>query len=236
MDYEIVELEQKTVAGLCTRTGNAEADMPAKIGGLWQSFFAGAIQKIPNQTGETTFGLYTNYENGVQGEYDVMACCEVSGAGELPENVKVSVIPAGKYAKFSFRGDTRNGMAAFWQEIWNTELSRKFSCDFEEYLPDGDCADARVNIYISLHDFCQSCGMPMTQEEQYGTEKDGSKNPEYCCYCYQNGAFTADCTMEQMIDFCLDYEKDSGMYEDREQARAAMLEWFPTLKRWRERS
>ena len=29
---------------------------------------------------------------------------------------------------------------------------------------------------------CQSCGMPM-QEEQYGTNRDGSKNHTYCCYC-----------------------------------------------------
>jgi Uncharacterized protein conserved in bacteria len=232
MDYEIVELEQKTVAGLCTRTGNAETDMPEKIGGLWQSFFDGVIQKIPHRTGEAAFGVYTNYENGTQGNYDMMACCEVSGIGELPENGKAAVIPAGKYAKFSFRGNTRSGMAAFWQEIWNTELCRKFSCDFEEYLPDADYTNARVNIYVALHDFCQSCGMPMTQREQYGTEKDGSQNTDYCCYCYQNGAFTADCTMEQMIDFCLDYEKDSGRYQDRDQARADMLEWFPALKRW----
>nr|WP_319489700.1 effector binding domain-containing protein [uncultured Caproiciproducens sp.] len=232
MDYEIVELEKKTVAGLYDRTSNSDSDMPLKIGGLWQSFYGGVIQKIPNKAGETAIGLYTNYENGVQGAYDVMVCCEVTGAGELPENVKISAIPAGKYAKFIFHGDTHNGMAAFWREIWNTDLSRKFSCDFEEYLPSDDYTNAQVNIYIALHDFCQSCGMPMTQEEQYGTEKDGSKNKDYCCYCYQNGAFTADCTMEQMIDFCLDYEKDSGMYEDRNQARAAMLEWFPTLKRW----
>ena len=26
---------------------------------------------------------------------------------------------------------------------------------------------------------CQSCGMPM-QEEQYGTETDGSRNDTYC--------------------------------------------------------
>ena len=48
----------------------------------------------------------------------------------------------------------------------------------------------------------------------------------------RDGAFTDDRTMEEMIDFCLDYEKDSGLYDDRESARRAMLAWFPTLKRW----
>ncbi len=35
---------------------------------------------------------------------------------------------------------------------------------------------------------CQSCGMPM-QEEQYGTNQDGSRNEKYCCYCYKDGGF-----------------------------------------------
>ena len=34
--------------------------------------------------------------------------------------------------------------------------------------------------------FCQSCGMPLT-EEVLGTNADGSKNEEYCMYCYREG-------------------------------------------------
>ena len=79
--------------------------------------------------------------------------------------------------------------------------------------------------------FCQSCAMPMT-EELYGNNKDSSKNEDYCIYCYENGEFTADISMEEMIDFCLDIAIDTGMYDDRAEARAQMLSWFPTLKRW----
>ena len=50
--------------------------------------------------------------------------------------------------------------------------------------------------------FCQSCGMPLTKTEDFGTEKDGKLSEDYCVYCYKDGAFTADCTMEEMIDFC----------------------------------
>jgi len=32
--------------------------------------------------------------------------------------------------------------------------------------------------------FCQSCGMPLT-EEVLGTNADGSKNKDYCMYCYK---------------------------------------------------
>jgi len=33
---------------------------------------------------------------------------------------------------------------------------------------------------------CKSCGTPLT-DEMYGTEADGSKNTDYCKYCYENG-------------------------------------------------
>ena len=36
--------------------------------------------------------------------------------------------------------------------------------------------------------FCQSCGMPLT-EEILGTNADGTKNEDYCIYCYKDGKF-----------------------------------------------
>ena len=47
--------------------------------------------------------------------------------------------------------------------------------------------------------FCQSCGMPLTNEV-LGTNADGSKNEDYCIYCYKDGKFTQDCTMEVLTD------------------------------------
>ena len=47
--------------------------------------------------------------------------------------------------------------------------------------------------------FCQSCGMPLT-EDVLGTNADGSKNEDYCMYCYKDGNFLQDCTMEVLTD------------------------------------
>lgn len=82
--------------------------------------------------------------------------------------------------------------------------------------------------------YCQSCGMPLESEEVLGTNRDGSKNEDYCVYCYEDGAFTSNCTMEEMIEFCLDSTAKSGLYTDRAQGKQMMLEWFPTLTRWRQ--
>ena len=67
-----------------------------------------------------------------------------------------------------------------------------------------------------------------------GTNADGSKNEDYCKYCFENGKFAQDCTMQEMIEFCVPHMAagNSGMSED--EARKMMCGFFPTLKRWKE--
>ena len=81
--------------------------------------------------------------------------------------------------------------------------------------------------------FCQSCAMPMTRSEEFGTEKDGSKSADYCCYCYQNGEFeNKDMTLEEMIEVCAPFLIEAGQASDAESARAMLNEFLPKLKRW----
>lgn len=82
--------------------------------------------------------------------------------------------------------------------------------------------------------FCQSCGMPMEADGDFGTNGDGSRNEDYCCYCHQNGAFTnPDMTMEDMIGFNLKFNEENGHpMGTQEEAQAMMKQWFPILKRW----
>lgn len=78
---------------------------------------------------------------------------------------------------------------------------------------------------------CQSCGMPM-EEQQRAREMDGAVNEEFCLYCYENGEFKQpELTMEQMIEICVPYMKETGMPE--QQARAILQEQLPTLSRWK---
>lgn len=89
--------------------------------------------------------------------------------------------------------------------------------------------------YMNL--FCQSCGMPMHTADQFGTNEDGSANEDYCCYCYKDGAFVQDCTMDGMIEHCMMYlDEFNGACEtklSKEDAIAEMKKLFPTLKRWK---
>ena len=80
---------------------------------------------------------------------------------------------------------------------------------------------------------CQSCGIPMgATDEMYGTNADGSKSADYCEYCFKEGKFTSDETMEQMIEICIPHVVSANVGMDEGEARKMMQEFFPTLKRW----
>ena len=81
--------------------------------------------------------------------------------------------------------------------------------------------------------FCQRCAMPMERPEDFGSNGDGSKNADYCCYCFENGAFLyPDATMQDVIESCLPHVVPD-VFGDEAQARAAMGKHFPTLKCWK---
>jgi hypothetical protein len=81
--------------------------------------------------------------------------------------------------------------------------------------------------------YCQSCGMPMGDaDEMYGTNQDGTKNEDYCIYCYADGKFTSEMTMDEMIEGCIQYYIQDKPGATEEEARKMMKEFFPKLKRW----
>ncbi len=79
--------------------------------------------------------------------------------------------------------------------------------------------------------------MPLTDENR-GTNADGSRSEDYCVYCYQDGKFTQDFTMNQMVEFCLQFLDQMNAHTGQEltplQAKEQMLQYFPHLKRWKE--
>ena len=88
-----------------------------------------------------------------------------------------------------------------------------------------------------MEHYCQSCGMPMPKEELFGINTDGSQNEEYCTYCYEQGKFTQECSMEEMIQHCAqfvdEFNKEMEKPISKEEAIAFMRQEFPKLKRWK---
>lgn len=79
---------------------------------------------------------------------------------------------------------------------------------------------------------CESCGMPLVKDEEYGTEEDGSKSSIYCVYCYKDGKFIEpDLTKEQAVG------KYAPMMAEHlsmslEKAKEMVNSYLSTLPRW----
>ena len=79
---------------------------------------------------------------------------------------------------------------------------------------------------------CQSCGMPLKEDPKGGsTNADGTKNLEYCSYCYNDGAFYyTGSDVKEFQEFCRQKMVESG--------HSKFLAWLFTrgmkrLKRWK---
>ena len=150
MEYEIVNLEAKTVVGVAARTNNNAPDMGKIIGSLWTQFYQNGIYAaIQNKKNEKSLGIYTEYAGREMDDYTVEVACEVTEEKDIPEGTRTLEIPAGKYAKFVVHGNMMQAVADFWGELWKLDLNRSFICDFEEYQ---DCEEenATIHIYIGL--------------------------------------------------------------------------------------
>mgnify|MGYP000642761481 CR=1 FL=1 len=79
---------------------------------------------------------------------------------------------------------------------------------------------------------CQSCGMPHSKDPGGGgTNADGTRNANYCSYCYQDGAFTQpDFDVAQMQAFCIEMMQKQGMWKPM---AWLLTRGLPRLDRWR---
>lgn len=78
---------------------------------------------------------------------------------------------------------------------------------------------------------CESCGMPMRQESDFGSNEDGSKSQEYCKFCFENGKFIDEgITVEEKVNKNVEIATKMGLPEDK--AREMANDIIPKLKRW----
>ena len=146
MDYEIVTLIEKKIVGITARTGNEEPEMQAVIGGLWQQYYEGNVcQRIKNKVNDFAYGIYSDYKGDT---YQVTVGAEVT-QGSDKEELDTLIIPQGKYAKFHIVGDMVKDVADAWEKIWQMDLNRIYTADFEEYV-DFDGTTSTINLYIAI--------------------------------------------------------------------------------------
>lgn len=154
MKYEIVELEEKVIVGIKIKTTNQDGKAMEDIEKTWQKlFFERIYEKIKDKANNKTIGLYTEYEGDYTKPYTFIAGVETSSKVENNNKIVSKVIPKGKYARFVITGDVKKAVGQAWQEIWNMDLKRKYTCDFEEYQNNSkDMQKQEIHIYIAIED------------------------------------------------------------------------------------
>ena len=83
---------------------------------------------------------------------------------------------------------------------------------------------------VIIMKICQSCSIPL-YDKYKGTNSDSTLSDEYCKYCFENGEFTEERTLEEEVEHLI------PMYiDDRdisvEQARIELMKLLSPLKRW----
>ena len=142
-----MNIDKIDVMGKSVRTKNTDEMNPstAKIGALWERFFADLAPKMSKSS--RVFGLYTNYESDHTGAFDVVACSDVIDAQGLEE----FQINSGRYLIFNGTGEMPQTVIDLWGEVWsyfsseNCEHKRAFTTDFEFYK-----SEKEIEIYISV--------------------------------------------------------------------------------------
>lgn len=148
--YSIEKQEKKFFIGLELRTNNEECSvaMPAHK----ERFFQENIYaKIPNKINGDIIALYTDYEDDYTKPYSWILGCEVSSLEELPEGLTSKFIPEARYAVFTTKGSFPEGLIGAWQAVWQANLSRPYTCDFEVYPAGFDPQNnPEVKVYIAI--------------------------------------------------------------------------------------
>ncbi|MFJ7668144.1 effector binding domain-containing protein [Lysinibacillus sp. NPDC097195] len=151
-----IEKDSFHIIGISARTNNANEITPlAKIPELWTSYFQQNVAgQLPNK--DVMYGLYSDYETDVNGEYSITLGVEVAANNEVPKGLVIKTIPASKYLVFTSEiGAMPEIVIKAWQNIWtwfaNSDLERTYTGDFEVY---GERCnqpnEAQVDIYIAV--------------------------------------------------------------------------------------
>lgn len=150
---ELITIEEFFIIGLSIRTTNENEQSATDIPALWNKFMSeNTIENIPNKIDSSIYAVYTEYEKDYTKPYTTILGCKVSNLENIPTGMIGKTIAKETYKQFTAKGKLADGIVIQkWIEIWNTDLKRKYTADFEIY---GEKAsnpeNAEVPIFIAL--------------------------------------------------------------------------------------
>jgi predicted transcriptional regulator YdeE len=149
-----VKKEMFYVVGISVRTTNENNQAKKDIGDLWQKFMSeNMFAKITNRVEYSIYAVYTDYEKDHTKPYTTILGFKVSNLDTVPEGMIGKKNEASTYEQFSAKGDlTKSAVIDKWMEIWNMDLDRTYTSDFEIYGEKAqDPTNGEVDIFIATN-------------------------------------------------------------------------------------
>ncbi|MFT5823100.1 MAG: putative transcriptional regulator YdeE [Crocinitomix sp.] len=150
---ETKKLDQLKIVGIEVRTQNAPNKAEQDIPALWGRFMSENISpKIPNKSSEDIYCVYCEYEGDHLAPYTALIGYAVHENAAIPSQFKVIDIPASDYAVFKAHGDlTAGAVFEAWNTIWNSDLNRTHTADFEVYGQEAtNPKDGKIDIFVGI--------------------------------------------------------------------------------------
>ena len=148
-----MNIQKFSIIGISVRTTNENQQSAKDIPVLWNQFLSEDIQsKIPNKISTDIVCVYTDYEKDHTKPYTTILGRVVANLDVIPEGMAGKTIEGFNYEKFTAKGNLAEGIVINeWIKIWNSDLDRIFTSDFEIY---GEKAqnpeNAEVDIFIAI--------------------------------------------------------------------------------------
>jgi len=149
-----MDIQKFNIIGVSIRTTNENEQSGKDIPALWDKFISeGIAEKIPNKINHSIYSVYTDYEKDHTKPYTTILGCVVESLDFIPDEMVGITIETGSYEKFIAKGNLNDGIVINeWIKIWNSDLDRSFTSDFEIY---GEKAqnpeNAEVDIFIAIN-------------------------------------------------------------------------------------
>ena len=160
MNPEFVSRPAMTVVGLSYigKNENQEASFNQEIAQMWGELMS-RNEEIKHTTGQCTYGAcFSQPKWEEEGEFEYVACFEVTDSSELPEGMVVRQVPAYRYAVFTHKGRAIN-LGETYKYIYETWLPQsgvelhpdKFDMELYDhrFIPDSDESEFDILVAIT---------------------------------------------------------------------------------------
>jgi len=149
---EIIEQPEFNLTGIAIRTTNQNGQSAQDIGGLWGRIMRDSLlDKIEEKISGDTYCVHTDYESDYTGAYTAIIGCKVNLLADIPEGFTTITIAAGKYQVYTLAGKFPENVHEAWVEIWNSNVNRKYTADFDLYGANAKSfEETEVKIYLAI--------------------------------------------------------------------------------------